>query len=573
MEPTLSPITTLFQLNSSRSEFMAFIDAVKALGYKQGKDFFANIDGNASAAFKKEVLSDDKIKKLREKYAMKSFMGENSNDFVRTSSFDKGNKVKVIVEGKQVVGVVTQVVFGEYPYIVEAAGKVVKRGLHELTPFIEGKDKVVKGKRSLTESINSLVEEDNQDTAYWDGYDEGEGEIPLVSWKENPKQKVIDANIDYEEESGKLSETSIDRIISTANKYIKEKGKLPVSVLGAMVMQLGTSSVSENTINQNSDTTKRRSIISREMGNMSADEMIDEALGMYEADDTDVELEPFEGYSNCCGAPVYGETDVCPACKEHCEVIPTDNIHEEETLTEVEFFGDEDQEVEPSEAQEMGYPGSEYVINEKDRHEELVGKSLKEDHLSTQEQKIDFIIKYADYLPEDKPEIADLKELIANHREIANEQIANFAPVFIDALYHKLETELKAAGVDYLNEEDSVEDFDDENDDYGNVDFSYDYTVNAKFGPETPEYNTLMDMPEDKWLKYQNKMASCGTTVEYDSINDVFTVVGFQPEEEEEEEMVEEDSQMPMQESTSLTKEQLIEKLEKLTGLKVNLTK
>jgi len=25
--------------------------------------------------------------------------------------------------------------------------------------------------------------------------------------------------------------------------------------------------------------------------------------------------------SNCCGAPVYAETDVCMDCKEHCEVI------------------------------------------------------------------------------------------------------------------------------------------------------------------------------------------------------------------------------------------------------------
>ena len=26
------------------------------------------------------------------------------------------------------------------------------------------------------------------------------------------------------------------------------------------------------------------------------------------------------GQSNCCGAPVYGDTDICTCCGEHCEV-------------------------------------------------------------------------------------------------------------------------------------------------------------------------------------------------------------------------------------------------------------
>ena len=35
--------------------------------------------------------------------------------------------------------------------------------------------------------------------------------------------------------------------------------------------------------------------------------------------------EPFvyiqEGVSNCCGAPVYDDSDICTACKEHCGVM------------------------------------------------------------------------------------------------------------------------------------------------------------------------------------------------------------------------------------------------------------
>jgi len=35
-----------------------------------------------------------------------------------------------------------------------------------------------------------------------------------------------------------------------------------------------------------------------------------------------------EGESNCCGASVYGETDICSRCKEHCEVI----VYEDEDI-------------------------------------------------------------------------------------------------------------------------------------------------------------------------------------------------------------------------------------------------
>ena len=30
-------------------------------------------------------------------------------------------------------------------------------------------------------------------------------------------------------------------------------------------------------------------------------------------------LEPKHIYSNCCGAKIYDETDICSKCKEHCD--------------------------------------------------------------------------------------------------------------------------------------------------------------------------------------------------------------------------------------------------------------
>lgn len=29
--------------------------------------------------------------------------------------------------------------------------------------------------------------------------------------------------------------------------------------------------------------------------------------------------------SECCGAPIYEDTDICSACKEHCEPIEEDD--------------------------------------------------------------------------------------------------------------------------------------------------------------------------------------------------------------------------------------------------------
>lgn len=35
------------------------------------------------------------------------------------------------------------------------------------------------------------------------------------------------------------------------------------------------------------------------------------------------------GLSNCCEAPVYGDSDICSECGEHCEIIPEEEEGEE----------------------------------------------------------------------------------------------------------------------------------------------------------------------------------------------------------------------------------------------------
>ena len=39
---------------------------------------------------------------------------------------------------------------------------------------------------------------------------------------------------------------------------------------------------------------------------------------------TDSNMPIIREESHCCGAVVYGETKICSACKEHCEVVSFD---------------------------------------------------------------------------------------------------------------------------------------------------------------------------------------------------------------------------------------------------------
>ncbi len=38
-----------------------------------------------------------------------------------------------------------------------------------------------------------------------------------------------------------------------------------------------------------------------------------------------------DNWSNCCGALVYAETDICSDCKEHCELVSSSDIEENDT--------------------------------------------------------------------------------------------------------------------------------------------------------------------------------------------------------------------------------------------------
>ncbi len=248
-------IISLFQLDSDRAEWMKFIDELKKLGYKQGSDFFPNPSGNASAMFKSEVANDPKIKKLREKYKITG-MGMEA-----TFASD------YVKESTYEVGDKVKVWMGGGKKVLGEIKKVTFGDGHYLVTLAEGQDV----QRSLHE-LEPFRESDK-----------------VVKKKNTP--------------------TSLDEAVDNVLEAEEiEEGKEPVDEdFGGMI---------DNT----EDMLKhRKAVIGREMGNMSTDEAVEEALDMNEMGGED---KSFSGYSDCCGAPVYGETDVCPKCHEHTTVIP-----------------------------------------------------------------------------------------------------------------------------------------------------------------------------------------------------------------------------------------------------------
>ncbi len=230
-------LITYFQISSDRATFANFMDTIKALGYKQGSDFWVNPGGDPSVMMKEPVAKDAKVIKAREKFNMGGFSFENqeAGKNIKESTYVVGEKVKVWMGGgKKALGEVKKIAFGDGFYFVEVAGKVVSRSLHELEPFTEGKDKLVKVAKktlSLDEAVLEGLEEKEEVTE------------EITSMDEDFNEGIIDES-DYE---------------------------------------------------------ARKTIIGREKGNMSVDEMVDEAMDMTE---TSAEYKKTED-----GAPDFGSEE------------------------------------------------------------------------------------------------------------------------------------------------------------------------------------------------------------------------------------------------------------------------
>lgn len=64
------------------------------------------------------------------------------------------------------------------------------------------------------------------------------------------------------------------------------------------------------------------------------------------------------------------------------------------------------------------------------------------------------------------------------------------------------------------------------------IDFRYDFNISTIFQPGSIEYDLLEELQEEDWISYLDELAACGVTVEYDSVDDCFRVIGFQAHED-----------------------------------------
>lgn len=546
---------------SDRAEFTNFIDLLKKSGLIEGTDFWRSPGGDAQVSMRVDLATDPRFAAAKKKFGMHSLVGETAygeaTDYIKESAYVVGEKVKVWMGGnKKALGEIKKVAFGDGFYFVEVAGNVVSRSLHELEPFIEGKDKVakkVKVNLSLDEAVDSALEEDYE-------------------------TETLD-KVGHED-----SDINNDGEIDSTDDYLSN----------------------------------RRKIIGRERENMTTDEAVEEALNMNDIHSND---KSFSGYSNCCNAPVYGESDICSSCKEHCEVIPAEEPTMEEEKIEESFLdeegGSEQEEFEkylageqtsfkpsagghaitgigeskealkeykdysefvkvadssfingvgydddlktmiikfkygvyeyynvprkifdafleaPSMGKffhinikkvydyalsqkfkkrgEIGFTGATKAFpNPKERNEELVGSPLQEDHLSEREEIIDFIVKNIDSIPE----TSEVYRFAAEQDEqgLIDYLTAQIEDDELGEIYSDVERAMENSSIDSKTEGVIIEMGEMQHHDEG------------VFGSETEQYKMINALDELGWESYLDELSTYEMTCAYNPNDDTFVI-------------------------------------------------
>ena len=464
---------SLIQSKSDKEKWNQFLDEVNRLKYVAGKDYFPNRSGNSSSMFKSEVANDAKVKKLKEKYGVTSFGVEKTLKYIPTMD----NKLKILLEN---------------------VGQDVDNP--EQNTFSED----IKSKEHLKPLLIGEAEAKTSD------------EVPF----EDPE----DINENPEE---------VDKIDSDMKSAILEK---LVAKLG------GAEDVDEETIN----------IVSTDIAE-AFDMEVDEARTIVERVVEEVksiedESEDFENPED--------ETS------NGTENFENETIEETEEFTEAGGGSDpspEDDQDSFGEATELG-EDVELSLSKSDNIDPNKLKALadKTDVTLTEEDEVTPIqeheeIKqlkhaknYADVLkdteyftPEDfKPlneellrDFAESKgieytkrretieKLFASGR-IMKEDIMKFRDMKVITESNKKVKRLIESTSGWMFPE-AI--------DFRTVEGRFDLDVETN--PEA--YHLLEEMPEEQWLMYQDELASCGVTVEYDSSEDVYKFSNMTGQEDE----------------------------------------
>jgi len=366
-------LITLFQGNSDRAEWSKFLDEVKKLGYKQSQDFWPNPGGDASAMFKAPVVNDSKVVALKKKFGITGFGFENveAGKNIKESAYVVGEKVKVWMGGgKKALGEVKKIAFGDGFYFVEVAGRVVSRSLHELEPFNEGTDKIVK-----TPKKSMSLDEAILDDTYFDEH------YISTTLRPNTLEKFQELMGSDGRFFSAVSNVILDDDDDRSHNIWDGGDEARYNEIQDF-MGIDESEFDSNPgeIDSTDDYLRnRRQIISREKGNMSVDEMVDEAMDMTETSD--------EYKFDDEGAPDFGDED---------EIEPTeDELDQMEKNFDI-VDKDED-EIEPTE-DELDQMEKNFDIADK-RNRWSLGQDWSEDDLQkigTEDEGVELGNNYED---------------------------------------------------------------------------------------------------------------------------------------------------------------------------------
>lgn len=511
-------LISLIQLDSDRAKWVEFLDAVKKKGFKEREDFFPHVSGNPSALFKANVANDVKLKDLRKKFNVTSFGLESveASSEIKSSLYERGDKVKVLAGGaKYVAGTIVEAVFGDSHYKVQLEnGSIVSRNQHEIS-FLSESDKIVKstsGKKSLSESLDKVGEED--------------------------------------------SDVNNDGTIDSTDDYLKH----------------------------------RRTIVSRELDNMDEEDLVDEALNLYELDKGDNMSEYEQAVQSRFDIPVTsfsvnveddGLLHIYPNNIEQFEADYGQFMQEEveawlnETFNALEeTMGDA---AYPICTKSVGSTAgttkrSNWDADDKDRYDRCVNH-LEEDHLSTKEDKIQFILSNSsDYTKDELDKLDDetiddmykavevnLTEDNDAYAETGEEEVINkFNPNydFFGEGSSSMKDELEKLnddqieelswknGVSFRNKKQAIKDlldfadltkedlevykgksFDDELEEtltLGTIEDEA--TGELRFNSDSEDYKRYDAMSPDEWKDAQYEATLEDKSLVYDSINDEYVI-------------------------------------------------
>lgn len=512
-------LISLIQLDSDRAKWVEFLDAVKKKGFKEREDYFPHASGNPSALFKANVANDAKLKDLRKKFNVTSFGLESveASSEIKSSLYERGDKVKVLAGGsKYIPGTIVEAVFGDSHYKVQLGnGTIVSRNQHEIS-FLSEADKVVKptlGKKSLSEALDRVGEED--------------------------------------------ADINNDNVVDNTDDYLKN----------------------------------RRTIISRELDNMNEEDLVDEALNLYELDKGDDMTEYEDAVSTHFTIPVtlfsvnveedgllhvypnnieQFEADYGQFMQEEIETWLNDTYNTlEETMGDAAY---------PICTKSVGSTAgttkrSNWDADDKDRYDRCVNH-LEEDHLSTKEDKIKFILtNSSDYtqdeleklddetiddmykavevsLTEDNDPYAETGEVEAISKFDPNHDFFGEGSSSIKDELEKLTDEQVEElswknGVNFRNKKQAIKDLldfadltkeeieackgkslDDELEETLEMGITEDENAGTiRYNSDSEEYKRYDSMSQEEWEEAQVDANTNNQTLEYDSVNDEYILI------------------------------------------------